>query len=52
MKDLLHKDVPTDFIIKVAVWVIGEVGSRLYAANSQQLDALFKIVNQCFDLDL
>ncbi len=34
MKGLLQKDAPTDFIIKVAVWILGEIGSNYYASNS------------------
>jgi hypothetical protein len=29
MVELLGKVVPTDFIIKAAVWILGEVGSGM-----------------------
>jgi hypothetical protein len=34
MIELLEKIVPTDFVIKAAVWVIGEVGSDYYKNDS------------------
>lgn len=37
MKELLSKNTPTDFIIKVAVWILGEIGSSVYTGNSEQL---------------
>ena len=29
MQELLNKIVPTDFIIKISSWILGEMGSRL-----------------------
>jgi hypothetical protein len=52
MKELLSKNTPTDFIIKVAVWILGEIGSSFYAGNSEQLEELYKAVYKCFELDL
>lgn len=37
MKELLEKVVPTDFIIKAATWVLGEVGSSHYANDEAKL---------------
>lgn len=34
MIELLEKIVPTDFVIKAAAWVIGEVGSDYYKNDS------------------
>lgn len=51
MKQLLQKGPPTDFIIKVAVWILGEIGSSYYSANTEQLEELYKVVNKCFDFD-
>jgi len=34
MKELLNKDSPTDFIIKLAVWILGEIGSSFYHGKS------------------
>jgi hypothetical protein len=31
MKGLLDRVIPTDFIIKAIVWILGEIGSSLYA---------------------
>jgi len=30
MIELIDKVVPTDFVIKAVVWVIGEIGSSYY----------------------
>lgn len=37
MNELIDKNGPTDFVIKVAVWVLGEIGSSFYAGNTEQL---------------
>ncbi len=34
MKDLLSKNTPTDFVIKVAVWILGEIGSSYYSGQA------------------
>lgn len=52
MKELLNKDSPTDFIIKLAVWILGEIGSSFYHGKSQELAELYKIVNKCLDIDV
>ena len=33
MLELLDKVVPTDFVIKITTWIIGEIGSSYYAED-------------------
>jgi hypothetical protein len=52
MKELLQKNTPTDFVIRVAVWILGEIGSSYYSGNGEQLEYIYKVVYKCFELDL
>ena len=52
MKELLQKNTPTDFVIRVAVWILGEIGSSYYLGNGDQLEEIYKVVYKCFELDL
>jgi hypothetical protein len=38
MKDLLQKNTPTDFVIRVAVWILGEIGSSYYSGTGEKLE--------------
>ncbi len=38
MIELLEKIAPTDFVIKAASWVIGEIGSDYYKNSSEKLE--------------
>lgn len=51
MIELLEKIAPTDFVIKAASWVIGEIGSDYYKNSSEKLEELSKIVIKCLDYD-
>ncbi len=51
MIELLEKIAPTDFVIKAASWVIGEIGSDFYKNSGEKLQQLSKIVIKCLDYD-
>jgi AP-4 complex subunit epsilon-1 len=51
MIELIEKAVPTDFVIKAATWVIGEVGSDYYREDADKLDSLSKILLKCLEYD-
>lgn len=34
MIELMDKIVPTDFVIKAATWIVGEIGSSYYGNDS------------------
>lgn len=51
MKGVLEKGGVTDFTVKLAVWILGEIGSSFYYGKPEQLMELYKIVNKCLDID-
>ena len=51
MIELLEKVVPTDFVVKIATWIIGEIGSSYYADDPDKLAELVKIVMGTFEYD-
>ena len=51
MIELIEKVVPTDFVLKAATWVIGEVGADYYRDSPDKLEQLARIVLRCLDYD-
>lgn len=50
MSELLNKIVPTDFIIKAAVWIFGEVGSGT-VKEPAEIEKITQSVIDCLDYD-
>ena len=50
MLELTEKVVPTDFIIKVFAWILGEIGSN-YVADPQRIEQLSLSLIKCLDSD-
>lgn len=50
MTELMKKIVPTDFIIKASVWILGEIGSGTIKEPTE-IEAITQTVIDCFDND-
>jgi hypothetical protein len=49
---LVDKIVPTDFVVKAASWVLGEIGSSYYSDDSEKLSELFNRLKNWMEFDL